>query len=121
MKREYNETIKYVETSEPDKVADYIEDLKRQLDEKDKELVPLKETVDTLYDEIGKWESGEYISSKIGKMFEKSLDEKEQEIRHQVCQEIREKGELRIALYDGTEFYAIKKEVLDQIEGEKEW
>ena len=37
-KREYNETIKYVETTEPDKVADHIDNLEQQLAEKDKKI-----------------------------------------------------------------------------------
>ena len=49
-KRENNETIKYVETSEPDKVAGYIDNLNQQLAEKDKEIEELKTRILELKD-----------------------------------------------------------------------
>ena len=39
-----------------------------------------------------------------------------QHLRHEICEKIRNKADKRIALYDGTEFYAITNELLDQIE-----
>ena len=42
-KREYNETIKYIETTEPDKVAEYIDTLEQRLAEKDKEINKLQQ------------------------------------------------------------------------------
>ena len=37
-------------------------------------------------------------------------------LRHEICEKIREKADKRIAIYDGTKFYAITNELLDQIE-----
>ena len=79
---------------------DKIADLEKQLAEKEQEL--------------NEWKDGTIIVK-----YEKMLEEKDKEIaniRHQVCEEIKQKGELRVSLYDGTEFYAIKKEVLKEIE-----
>ena len=41
----YTDTIRYVETSEPDRVAEYIDNLEQQLAKKDKKIEQLKEDV----------------------------------------------------------------------------
>lgn len=117
--KEYNETIKYVETTQPDKVAEYINNLNQQLAEKDKEIEGLKKSIDFLSsDKVVSEEQCKQIAKEAQlKVFKENILLIQQEIRHQVCQEIREKANKRHTLYkDGSLAYVLSEEELDQIE-----
>lgn len=113
-KREYNETIKYIETTEPDKVAEHIDNLEQQLAEKDKIIEQLNFEKRNIFGLIEKMEV------KLAGV----TKEKIQEIRKQVCDMARKKiieatcydteEEVRNVIYDLNASTAL--EILDEIE-----
>ena len=133
-KKEYNETINYVETTEPDKVAEYINDLQHQLAEKDKEIERLKTPCEYFINYnnhiVRKLPLGEEeivltpkeICDLLNGYAHEFMNYQERiiKIRHQVCEEIREKA-FRDCIglnKEGKNFYhyVISPEILDQIE-----
>ncbi|MBO7712058.1 MAG: hypothetical protein J6S85_01110 [Methanobrevibacter sp.] len=76
-KREYNETIKYVETTEPDKVAEYIDNLEQQLAEKGKEIKSLEQQIEN--------NQRDYVSE----LAYYTAEENVKEIRKEICEKIK--------------------------------
>ncbi|MBQ8468633.1 MAG: hypothetical protein IJ542_02635 [Clostridia bacterium] len=111
-----------------------LSDAELLLEEKDKRIKELETTVfvDKLYmDEswnqkcvdivehvfLGKDPSKDSRNIMLRRLESRIRDEIEQQLRHQICEEIRKTGDYRIGLYkDGSKSYMIRVQDLDQIE-----
>ena len=85
------------------------EELKHQLAEKDKEIERIKKAFNQM----------RFMKNDKIKLLKKREIEYEQQLRHQVCQEIREYIHSKECKVKGMEFVWLLQK-LDQIEGEKE-
>lgn len=114
-KKEYSETINYVETTQPDIVAEYIESLNQKLAQKDKEIKLLRNVLDNIK---GNKASDKLVNARnaVYALLERMV----KETRHKVCEEIRSYI-YKLSTYDGVRFDMDGidlLEILDQIEGE---
>lgn len=103
---EYDEITNYVETSQPDIVAEYIRKLVKKIAELERE--------------VELWRNGELVSQRVAKKSIELMEEFEKNLRHEICEKIRERADKIYA--EGSYYvnaYRISSELLDQIEGGK--
>lgn len=66
------------------------QEYEKMIDKKDFEINTLKEVIDTLYDEIGKWQNGEYVSNKVAKQSFEMRDKLQTQKAIECLKEVKE-------------------------------
>lgn len=110
-KIDMSEHLNFVETSTPDVVAKYIDQLKQQLADKDKEIEILKDKNNRLGQTMLE-DTRELENLKTEFQYRYKI------ISHQICEKIRQSAIFSGLIRDDDEIgvYTIEKDVLDQIE-----
>ena len=116
-KIEFTDTINFVETSEPDRVAEYIDELLEKLAEKDKELEKRQTTNDRLYKKNKKLEN-QIVESNI-RFYKKGGIEQLEKVKEFFLEEHRDE-EMDTDYLITKDAGAIADYLLDQIKQLKE-